>query len=69
MPDGSTKKYRRRYISKCNVILKKPSFRAEPTPVETSSNVSSDVKYEEVEIGPDDEQNFDSNVSQPCRYF
>uniref|UniRef100_A0A7M5WLZ5 FERM domain-containing protein n=1 Tax=Clytia hemisphaerica TaxID=252671 RepID=A0A7M5WLZ5_9CNID len=61
MPDGTTKKYRRRYISKCNVILKKPSFRAEPTPVETSSNLSSDVKYEEVEIGPDDEQDFNKD--------
>jgi len=54
MPDGTTKKYRRRYISKCNVILKKPSMKREPT--------DDDMKYEEVPMDENVNENYNPEV-------
>ena len=74
MPDGTTKKYRRRFISKCNVIiLKKPTPSTASTdnnhqsiPVELTSSVvvddGSGEKYEEVEMAENDEP-FNPEVS------
>lgn len=66
MPDGSTKKFRRRFISKCNVILKKPPTTTtanQNTPVEmTSSVVDRPVEYEEVELGDDDASTYNPEV-------
>lgn len=55
-PDGTKKRFLRRYISTCNVILKKPS---------SSKSSESDVQYEEVEIDEDNPNDdvFDPNVS------
>ena len=72
MPDGSTKKYRRRFISKCNVILlKKPTSSStnQKTPVEMTSSVvvndDSGEKYEEVDL-EDNNEPYNPEVRRSC---